>query len=65
MKFKVWESKLCDRMNSWYKATEKDGQELVSINETLKADLPGMIFAYDQLSYVIFISTHCYVIEKL
>ena len=32
MKFKVWESKLCDRMNIWYKAAEKDGQELVSIN---------------------------------
>lgn len=28
MKFKVWESKLCDRMNIWYKAAEKDGQEL-------------------------------------
>lgn len=28
MKFKLWESKLCDRLNSWYKATEKDGQVL-------------------------------------
>ncbi|KAL9979823.1 hypothetical protein ACROYT_G017540 [Oculina patagonica] len=26
MKFKVWESKLCDRLTSWYKAIEKDGQ---------------------------------------
>ncbi|XP_067052488.1 serine-rich adhesin for platelets-like [Acropora muricata] len=29
MKFKVWESKLCERMNIWYKAAEKDGQELI------------------------------------
>lgn len=28
MKFKLWESKLCDRLSSWYKATEKDGQVL-------------------------------------
>lgn len=32
MKFKVWESKLCDRLNSWYKAIEKDGQVFVSIH---------------------------------
>ena len=34
MKFKLWESKLCDRLNSWYKATEKDGQVLVSYCQT-------------------------------
>ena len=33
MNFKIWESKLCDRMNIWYKAAEKDGQELVSITD--------------------------------
>ena len=35
MKFKLWESKLCDRLNSWYKATEKDGQVLVSSSQTV------------------------------
>ena len=38
MKFKVWESKLCDRLNSWYKAIEKDGQMFVSI------EIPHMEF---------------------
>ena len=35
MKFKLWESKLCDRLSSWYKATEKDGQVLVSSSQTV------------------------------
>lgn len=35
MKFKVWESKLCDRLNSWYKAIEKDGQVFVSVQITI------------------------------
>lgn len=39
MKFKVWESKLCERMNIWYKAAEKDGQELVRIVDIPKISL--------------------------
>lgn len=40
MKFKVWEAKLCDRLNSWYKVIEKDGQEFVSIQINFKIPLP-------------------------
>lgn len=42
MNFKVWESKLCDRMNIWYKAAEKDGQELVGIIDKIKLALQNL-----------------------